>query len=102
MADRVTENANPMTLTQSKDILVTSSRTLPRVLQGLQREIVLNSAGSVYTGLSYALSEALPIMERLIEMRRREVKVVTETITKCDVYKDNSEDTGNGKTQKYR
>ena len=41
-------------------------------------------------------------MERLIEMRRREVKVVTETITKCNVYKDNSEDTGNGKTQKYR
>ena len=57
---------------------------------------------SEYTGFSYALSEALLIMERLMEMRKREVKVVTNATTKCNVYKDNSEDTGNGKTQKYR
>ena len=35
-----------------------------------------------------------------MEMWKREVKVVTKAITKCNVYKDNSEDTGNGKTPK--
>ena len=61
----------------------------------MQREIVLNSnTESVYTGLSYALSEALSVMKRLMEMRRREVKVVTKAALKCHVYKDNSEDTG--------
>ena len=69
----------------------------------MQREIVLNSAESAYTGLSYALSEALPIMEKLIGMRRREVKVVTKAAMKCNVYKDDSEDTRKlVKTHKYR
>ena len=51
----------------------------------MQREIALSS---------YALSEALPIMERLMEMRKREVDVVTKATTECNVYKDDSEDTG--------
>ena len=34
---------------------------------------------------------------------RREVKVVTKATTKCNVYKDNSEDTGKvANTHKYR
>ena len=61
----------------------------------MQRETVLSSTEYVYIRLSYALSTALPIMEKLMEMRRkREVKVVIKAATKCKVYKDNSEDPG--------
>ena len=61
----------------------------------LQKEIALSS---------YVLSEALLIMERLMEMWKREVKVVTKATTKkCNVYKDKSEDTEKVvRTHKYR
>ena len=59
----------------------------------LQRETV---------GLSYVLSEALPTMERLMVMRKREVKVVMRAAIRCKVYIADSEDTGNGKTPKVQ
>ena len=59
----------------------------------LQRETV---------GLSYVLSEALPTMERLMVMRKREVKVVMRAAIRCEVYIADSEDTGNGKTPKVQ
>ena len=53
--------------------------------------------------LTHALSEAIPIMEKLIEMMQGKVKVATMAAIKCNVYEDKSEDTGKVvKTHKYR
>jgi hypothetical protein len=47
----------------------------------LQTEIALSSTEAEYTGLSYALREAIPIMELLKEMQKRGVQVTSTKAT---------------------
>jgi hypothetical protein len=57
----------------------------------LQTEIALSSTESEYTGLSYALREAIPIMEILKEMKTRGFPVDTaQSTVHCRVFEDNS------------
>ena len=58
----------------------------------LQTEIALSSTESEYTGLSYALQEAIPLMELLKEMRGKGLQVLDHRPkVHCQVFKDNSE-----------
>ena len=57
----------------------------------LQTEIALSSTKSEYTGLSYALREAIPVMEILKEMKQLGYPVHScNTTVRCKVYEDNS------------
>ena len=67
-----------------------ASCRIVRKLQ-LQMEIALSSTASEYTGLSYALWEAIPIMDLLDEMSERGFKVSgTKAKMHCKVFEDNS------------
>ena len=69
----------------------------------LQTEIALSSTESEYTGLSYALREAIPIMNILRECNDNGInlKNVTPTIT-CKVFEDNSGALEMATTHKFR
>ena len=57
----------------------------------LQSEIALSSTESEYTGLSYALRKAIPIIELLREMRKHGVPIhATIPRVQCTVFEDNS------------
>ena len=57
----------------------------------LQTEICLSSTESEYTGLSYALREAIPIMQTLREMKDMGIPVTsTNSEVYCTVFEDNS------------
>ena len=57
----------------------------------LQTEIALSSMESKYTGLSYALREAIPIMELLKEMKSKGLEVLDyHPKVHCKVFEDNS------------
>ena len=69
----------------------------------LQGEISLSSTESEYTGLSYALREAIPIMELLNEMKKYKFPITNKTPRiKCNVYEDNSGAIELAMTHKYR
>ena len=69
----------------------------------LQTEIAMSSSESEYTGLSYALREAIPIMQLLNEMSAQEIKINHATLKiKCKVFEDNSGALEMAKTHKYR
>ncbi len=69
----------------------------------LQTEIALSSTESEYTGLSYALREAIPIIETLKELKREGFPVSGATPTiKCKVYEDNSGALEIATNHKYR
>ena len=69
----------------------------------LQMEIALSSTESEYTGLSYALWEAIPIMDLLDEMSERGFKVSgTKAKMHCKVFEDNSGALEIAKNPKYR
>ena len=69
----------------------------------LQSEIALSSTESEYTGLSYALREAIPIINLLQEMQRRGVSVNSTTPQiKCTVFEDNSGALEMAREHKYR
>ena len=69
----------------------------------LQHEIALSSTESEYTGLSYALREAIPIMELLKEMRECGfVQKYGQPRVYCKVYEDNSGTLEMAKVHKYR
>jgi hypothetical protein len=69
----------------------------------LQTEIALSSTEAEYTGLSYALREAIPIMELLKEMQKRGVQVTsTKAAIRCRVFEDNSGALEMAKVHKYR
>ena len=69
----------------------------------LQTEIALSSTESEYTGLSYALREAIPIMDLLDEMSERGFKVSgTKAKMHCKVFEDNSGALEIAKNPKYR
>ena len=57
----------------------------------LQTECALSSCESEYTGLSYALREAIPIMNLLKEMQARKypIKTVVPKVL-CRVFEDNT------------
>jgi len=57
----------------------------------LQTEFALSSTESEYTGLSYALREAIPVMELLKEMRQHGFQVPNhQPKVHCKVFEDNS------------
>ena len=57
----------------------------------LQTEITLSSTESEYTGLSYALREAIPLMTLLEELKEQGFPVdKTKASIQCKVFEDNS------------
>ena len=69
----------------------------------LQTEIAMSSTESEYTGLSYALRDAIPIMELLKEMKRKGYPIRTaEAKVHCRVFEDNSGALEMAKIHKYR
>ena len=69
----------------------------------LQHEIALSSTESEYTGLSYALREAIPIMQLVNEMREKGfIKNKITPRIHCTVYEDNSGALEMANIHKYR
>ena len=69
----------------------------------LQTEIALSSTESEYTGLSYALREAIPIMQLINEMSENGIEINHATPKiKCKVFEDNSGALEMAKEYKYR
>ena len=69
----------------------------------LQSEITLSSTESEYTGLSYALREAIPILNLLKEMRGKGFPVVSaKAEVHCEVFEDNSGALEIARIHKYR
>ena len=69
----------------------------------LQTEICLSSTESEYTGLSYALREAIPIMQTLREMRKKGFPIGnTNSSVYCTVFEDNSGAVEMANHHKYR
>ncbi len=69
----------------------------------LQHEIELSTAEAEYTGLSYALREAIPIMNLLKEMTERKFNVSNEIAkVHCKVYENNSGAIEIAREEKYR
>ena len=64
----------------------------PLILKSqLQTEITLSSTESEYTGLSYALREAIPLLSLLDELKEHGFSVdQTKAMIQCKVFKDNS------------
>ena len=57
----------------------------------LQTEIALSSTESEYTGLSYALREAIPVMQTMRELQQRGFPITnTQGKVYCRVFEDNS------------
>ena len=69
----------------------------------LQTEIALSSTESEYTGLSYALREAIPIMDLLKELKAAGFPIRSSNASvRCKVFEDNSGALEMAKTHKYR
>ena len=69
----------------------------------LQTEIALSSTESEYTGLSYALREAIPIMKLLDEMHGRGLPTTNpHAKIHCKVFEDNSGALEMAKVHKFR
>ena len=69
----------------------------------MQTEIALSSTESEYMGLSYALREAIPIMDLLKEMQKHKFPIgKTKASIHCKVFEDNSGALEMAKTHKYR
>ena len=69
----------------------------------LQHEIALSSTENEYTGLSYALREAIPIMDLLKEMASMGfISSYTPPEIKCKVFEDNSGALHMANVHKYR
>ena len=69
----------------------------------LQTEIALSSTESEYTGLSYALREAIPLMEILKEMKTHGIDIAdTRAKLHCKVFEDNSGALEMARVHKFR
>ena len=69
----------------------------------LQTEIALSSTESEYTGLSYALREAIPLMEILKEMKAQGIDIAdTRAKLHCKVFEDNSGALEMARVHKFR
>ena len=57
----------------------------------MQTEIALSNTENEYTGLSYALREAIPMIELLKEMKRNGFKVDSANPkVRCSVFEENT------------
>jgi len=69
----------------------------------LQQEVALSSTESEYTGLSYALREAIPLIELMAEIKAQGIEVAaSQPIVMCKVFEDNSGALEMAKVHKYR
>jgi hypothetical protein len=69
----------------------------------LQTVIALSSTESEYTGLSFALRDAIPVMELLKELRKTNFPIETaQARAHCRVFEDNSGALEMAKIQMYR
>jgi hypothetical protein len=69
----------------------------------LQTEVALSSTESEYTGLSYALRDAIPVMQLLKEMKGKGFPIHTpQARVHCHVFEDNSGALEMAKIHKYR
>ena len=69
----------------------------------IQTEIALSSTESEYTGLSYALRAAIPIMRLLEEMQQQGIQIQqTQAEVHCKVFEDNSGALEMAKVYKFR
>ena len=69
----------------------------------LQTKIALSTRETEYTGLSYSLREAIPIMRLLREFKKHSIPVINETTPiQCRVFEDNSGALEMGRVDKYR
>jgi hypothetical protein len=69
----------------------------------LQTEICLSSTESEYTGLSYALRDAIPMMQLLAEIKEHGIPVIDSTPrVHCKVFEDNSGALEMAREHKYR
>ena len=69
----------------------------------MQTEICLSTTESEYTGLSYALRDAIPIMQLLDEMKEKGFPInSTQAKMHCRVFEDNSGALEMAKVHKYR
>ena len=69
----------------------------------LQSEIAMSTTEAEYTGLSYALREAIPIMNLLKELKSRGFEINDQkTKVHCNVFEDNSGAIEIVKEDKYR
>ena len=69
----------------------------------LQQEIALSSTESEYTGLSYALRDAIPIMHLVTEMHTLGfITMYSKPKVYCHIYEDNSGALEMAKVHKYR
>ncbi len=69
----------------------------------LQQEIALSSTESEITGMSYALREAIPVMNLLQEMQERGYPIgSSKAQVHCKVFEDNSGAIEIAKTAKFR
>ena len=69
----------------------------------LQTEITLSTTEAEYTGLSYALREAIPLIRLLKEMQSKQVNISNKKCKiKCRVYEDNAGAIEMAKNSKYR
>jgi len=69
----------------------------------LQTEIALSSTESEYTGLSYSLRDAIPIMELLKELKKMKFPIRSaKPVVHCKVFEDNSGALEIATTHKYR
>ena len=68
-----------------------------------QTECALSSTKSYYTGLSYTLCDAIPVMRILKELKKRGFPIETETAkVHSKVFEDNSEAIYISKVHKFR
>ena len=69
----------------------------------LATEIALSSTESEYTGLSYALRDAIPVMELLKEMKGKRFPILSAVAkVHCKVFEDNSGALEIARIHKYR
>ena len=69
----------------------------------MQNEIALSTTESEYTGLSYALREAIPIINLLKEMEKKGIQVSSNKAkVRCRVFEDNTGALEIAKEKKYR
>ena len=69
----------------------------------LQSKVALSSTESEYTGLSYALRDAIPIMNLLSEMKQRGFPIrSSKAKVHCKVFEDNTGALEIAKIHKYR
>ena len=99
-----TEAANDRDTARSRHGYIINYAGCPLLWKSqLQTEIALSSTESEYTGLSYALRDAIPIMQLLKEMKAVGFPINTpKARVHCHVFEDNSGALEMARIHKYR